>query len=173
MSTLITRRLGRRVVSSGALLGLLVATVAAAPASAAPTVTREANIHFSRSQYYAPVPECGFLGGTEIQEGNGSLVIVDNGTWLNVNAHETFKITVVYDDPSIPTETRQVTSEIHFRAQPDGDEIFHNSFHDFGPAAWDPDAKIRIVTTFVTVDGEVLVDHTIENDTPPDEPCYQ
>jgi hypothetical protein len=95
-------------------------------------------------------------------------VIVDNGTWFNVTALETHKITVIPDDPSIATQTRQVTSEFHFRAQPDGDVIFHQSFHDFGPAAWDPDAKIRIATTFVTRDGEVIVDHWVVNDLPPD-----
>jgi hypothetical protein len=138
MSRFTSRRLGRRAVSAGALLGLLVATVAAAPASASPTVTRVADIHFSRSQHYDANPDCDFLGGTEVQEGNGYLVIVDNGDWLNVTAHETFRITVIFDDPTLPNEYRQVTSEIHFRAQPDGDVIFHNSFHDFGPAAGIP-----------------------------------
>ena len=166
------RRLARRAVSAGALLGLLVAAVAAAPASASPAITRQTEIQFSRSQYNPPVPECGFLGVTEVQEGNGILVVVDNGTWLNINSYETFKITVIYDDPSIPTETRQVTSEIHFRAQPDGDAVFHKSFHDFGPATWDPDAKIRYITTFNIVDGEVIVDNTIEHDMPPEGPRY-
>ena len=45
--------------------------------------------------------------------------------------------------------------------------IVHESFHDFGPAAWDLDAKIRFATTFKTMNGEVQVDHVIENDMPP------
>ncbi len=94
-------RPARRAVSAAALLGLLVATVAAVPASASPTITRETNIHFSRSQHYDANPDCDFLGGTEVQEGNGYLIIVDNGDWLNVTAHETFKITVIFDDPSL------------------------------------------------------------------------
>ena len=44
---------------------------------------------------------------------------------------------------------------------------FHESFHDFGPTAWNPDSKIRFAVTFKTVNGEVQVDHTISNDMPP------
>jgi len=162
------RRLGRRAMSVGALLGLLATTLAAAPVSAAPTITREINTHFSRSQHYDANPACfGAPGVTEIQEGNGHLIIIDGGTWLNVTSYETHWITVVPDDPSLATTTRQVTAVIHFRAQADGDVVFHQSFHDFGVEPWDPDAKIQFRATFVTRNGEVMVDRSFSHDEPP------
>ena len=49
-----------------------------------------------------------------------------------------------------------------------GDLVVHESFHDYGVAAWDLDAKIRLSTTFITHNGEVQVDHGLFNDMPPD-----
>jgi len=46
--------------------------------------------------------------------------------------------------------------------------VVHESFHDYGVAAWDLDAKIRLSTTFITHNGEVQVDHGLFNDMPPD-----
>ena len=106
-------------------------------------------------------------GCTEIADGNSHLVIVDDGSTLKVTFGETFKILAIPDDPSIATNTRHGTDSGHFIAQRDGDLIVHESFHDYGPAAWDLDAKIRFATTFHTKDGEVQVDHVIENDMPP------
>ena len=94
-------------------------------------------------------------------------MIIDYGSSLKVTFGETFKILAVPDDPSIATNTRHGTDAGHFIAQRDGDVIFHESFHDYGPAAWDLDAQIRFVTTFTTKNGEVHVDHLIENDMPP------
>ncbi len=55
-----------------------------------------------------------------------------------------------------------------FNLLKDGSSIFHESFHDFGPAAWDPFAKIQLFVTFVYRDGEVAVDHVFGRDLPPD-----
>ena len=157
----LTRPTIGRAARIGIVLGVLGSSLVAATASAAPSITREIDIHFSRSQHFDADPNCG-PGVTEVQEGNHHLVIVDNGTWLNVTAGETSTITVIPDDPSIPTYARQVTGVFHFRAQPDGDEIFHQTFHDFGPYL-----KIRVLWTYITRDGEVTVDHTIIGDQPP------
>src|SRR4029079_14205868 len=104
------RSLGRPAMSRGAMLGLLATTLAAAPVSAAPTITREINTQFSRSQHYDANPACfGAPGVTEIQDGNGHLIIIDSGTWLNVTSYETHWITVVPDDPSLATPTPHAT----------------------------------------------------------------
>lgn len=159
-----------RAARTGIALALVASALVVAPAAAAPTVTRDIDIHFSRTRHFDADPNCGPLSiaVTEVQEGNAHLVIIDNGTWFNITAHESLTITVIPDDPSIASHTRQVTDAVHFLAQPDGDVIYHESFHDFGPAPWDPDAKIRTAITYVTRDGEVMVDHWVVNDLPPD-----
>jgi hypothetical protein len=67
---------------------------------------------------------------------------------------------VTPDDPSIATTIRHGADAGHFRVQRDGDVIYHESFHDFGPLPWDQDVvvKIRVRQTFVTVGGDVQVD---------------
>ncbi len=153
------------------VLALAAASLAAGPVAAGrPTITRVIDTHFHLEQHFDGDPACGpfFVdGGTEIADGNSHLVIVDDGSTLKVTFGETFKILAIPDDPSIATNTRHGTDSGHFIAQRDGDLIVHESFHDFGPAAWDLDAKIRFATTFHTKDGEVQVDHVIENDMPP------
>jgi hypothetical protein len=150
-----------RAARIGIVLGVLASSLMAATASAAPLITRSIDIHFSRSQHFDADPSCG-PGVTEVQEGNHHLVIVDDGTWFNVTAGETFTITVIPDDPSIPTSTRKVTALFHYRLQPDGDEIFHQTFRDFGGGL-----KIQFMWTWITRDGEVTVDHAIIGDEPP------
>lgn len=161
---------GRAQRHSVMLAGLLALFVAASPATASqPTVTRVINNHFHTSMHFDGDPACGpYIGGvTEIGDGNERLVIVDDGTRLTVHYGSEFKITAIPDDPTIAPNTRQGTDALTFVAQRDGDTIFHESFHDFGPAAWDLDAQIRFSTTFITHDGDVQVDHTIDNDMPP------
>jgi|1186.fasta_scaffold18154_1 hypothetical protein len=168
-------RIGRnRAVTGGRLIGLaaglLATSIVASPALAAqPTVTHTVTNHFHHEMHIDGDPSCGpFIGGvTEIADGNERLVIVDDGTRLTVHYGETFKILAIPDDPSIAPNTRQGTDALTFVAKRDGDTIFHESFHDFGPAAWNLNAKIRMSTTFITHDGEVQVDHSIVNDMPP------
>jgi hypothetical protein len=149
----------------------VAASVLVGPVAAArPTITREIDVQFHLEQHFDGDPSCGpfFVDGvTEIADGNSHLVIVDDGSTLKVAFGETFKILAIPDDPSIATNTRNGTDAGHFIAQRDGDVIFHESFHDYGPAAWDLDAKIRFVTTFTTQNGEVHIDHMIQNDMPP------
>ena len=166
----IGRSVLHRPVPIAATLGLLVALVAAAPVLAGrPEVTRSINNHFHLEQHFPANYACGPYGWgvTEIAEGNEHFVVVDDGARLTLTYGETFRITAVPDDPSIPTNTRQGSDALTFVLQRDGDVMFHESFHDFGPAAWDSDAQIRFVTVFTTRDGEVQVDHSIENDMPP------
>lgn len=104
----------------------------------------------------------------EIGLGNERLIVVDRGDSLHVTYGETFKILAVPDDPSIPSNTRQGTGALSFNMLKDGKLIiFKESFHDFGPAAWDPFAKIQFFTTFFYRDGEVIVDHFFGRDLPP------
>jgi len=154
-------RTGGRAARIGIVLGVLASSLVAATASAAPVITREFDIHFSHSQHFDADPNCG-PGVTEILEGNHHLVAVDNGTWLNVTATEVSEITVIPDDPAIPITTRRVTAHFHYRLQPDGDEIFHQTFRDFGDGL-----KILFRWTWITRDGEVTIDHAIVGDEPP------
>jgi hypothetical protein len=163
-------RIGLRRGQVAVLAALLTTVALASPAAAAqPTVTRVINNHAHHESHYDGDPKCGpFWGGvTEIADGNDHLVVVDDGTRLTIHFGEEFKITAIPDDPSIAPNTRQGTDALTFVAQRDGDVIFHESFHDFGAAAWDLDAKIRFSTTFITHNGEVQVEHTIDNDMPP------
>ena len=156
---------------TGIALGLIAAAIAVAPAAAArPQVTHAINIGFHIEQHFDADPKCGpfAIGVTEIADGNSHLVIVDDGTRLSITSGETFWVTAIPDDPTIASNTRHGTDAGHFQLQRDGDVIAHESFHDYGAAAWDPDAKIRLSTTFITHNGEVQVDHGIFNDMPPD-----
>lgn len=173
MSWETTHRMGGRAARIGLAAGLLVSALVAAPASASPTITREIDIHHDEgTQHFDGNPDCdpNAIPVTEHLVDNEHLVIVDDGTWLNVTFGETFWITVIPDDPSIATTTRKGTDVGHFRAKRNGDTIFHESFHDYGPVPWDQDVvpRIRYITTFTTVNGEVRVDHTITNDIPPE-----
>jgi len=171
MTQLIGTRGFHRPVRFGIVLGLIAAAIAVAPAAAArPVVTRVVDIGFHIEQHFDADPSCGpyAIGGTEIADGNSHLVIVDDGTRLAITYGETFRITAIPDDPTIASNTRQGTESGHFLIKRNGDLVVHESFHDYGAAAWDLDAKIRLSTTFITHDGEVQVDHGIFNDMPPD-----
>ena len=146
----------------GIVLGVLASSLVAATASAAPSITREMDIHFSRTQHFDGGPTCG-PAVTEVQEGNSHLIIVDDGTWLNITSGETFTVTVIPDDPSLATYTRKVTALFHFRLQPDGDENIHRTFRDFGGGL-----KIQYMWTGVIRGGEIVVDHTVVGDEPPE-----
>lgn len=162
----------RRPRRLGALaVGLILAAVAAGPVAAAkPVVTKVIDIKFENVQHFDADPSCGSysIAATEIATGNAHLIIADDGQTLKIAFGETFKILVIPDDPSLPTQTRKGAGAGHFVLQRDGDVIFHESFHDYGPAAWNPDAKIRFTTTFTTRNGEVIVDRFLGHDMPPD-----
>jgi hypothetical protein len=171
MTQLIGIRGNHRSLGPAIALGLLAAAIAAAPAAAArPAVTHVINIGFHVVQHFDADPSCGpySVGVTEIADGNDHLVIVDDGTRLAITFGETFRITAIPDDPTIASNTRQGTDAGHFLLKRNGDLVVHESFHDYGVAAWDLDAKIRLATTFITHNGEVQVDHGIFNDMPPD-----
>jgi hypothetical protein len=162
------RRLGRTL---GAAI-VTIAVLAAAPAAlgAKPEISRTINNHFVTVQHFDAEPLCGpfSIAATEIATGNEHLVIVDQGDSVHVTYGETFHILAVPDDPSVPSDTRQGTDALVFNLLKDGTEIFHESFHDFGAAAWDPFAKIQFFVTFVYRDGEVVVEHQFGRDLPPE-----
>ena len=154
----------RRAVAAGLGISLMLAAVAPV-AAAQPTIERTINIGFHHEQHFDADPVCG-PGGTEIATGNEHLIIVDRGDALHITYGESFKILVVPDDPSLPTFTRQGTDAITFNLLKDGSEVFHESFHDYAPAGW-PFARIRVIVTFVYVNGEVQVDREMLHDIPP------
>ena len=169
MSAFPTRIRRRRSAALALSLGLLVSAVLSSPAAAArPTVTHEINNHFHNEFHIDGSDACPYPGVTLVGEGNEHLIIVDNGTTLKVKYGETFWYTETPDDPAYEPATHQGTDALVFIVDRDGDEFFHESFHDFGPTFWNPDSKIRFAVTFKTVNGEVVVDHTISRDMPPE-----
>ena len=159
------RRSHRLAAVVGALA--LVATTAA-PAFAAVRPTVERNIHFEEVQYF-PGSDCG-PGSTEIATGNSHMVVVDDGTMLHVQFTETFQVQMIWDDPTMPDGYRQGTDALTFQLTRNGTQVFHESFHDFGPAPFlgGADAHIQFFATFVAKDGVVRVDHSFGRDLPPD-----
>jgi hypothetical protein len=163
MTSRTTGRGVARTIRVGLAFGLLASALIAAPASAAPTVTREINIHHDEgTQYFPADPACdpNSIAVTEHLVDNEHLVIVDDGEWLNVTFGESFEVTVTPDDPAVATTTRRGADAGHFRIQRDGDVVYHESFHDFGPLPWDQDTTVKIRTrqTYLTVNGDVQLD---------------
>jgi hypothetical protein len=152
-----------------AMLGAVaLALTAAAPAFAAVRPTVERDIHFEEVHYF-PGSDCG-PGSTEIATGNSHTVVVDDGTMLHVQFMETFQVRMIWDDPTMPDGYRQGTDALTFQLTRNGTQVFHESFHDFGPAAFlgGADAQIQLFVTFVAKDGVVRVDHFFARDLPPD-----
>ena len=157
MSEFLNRIRVRRSVAVAASLGLLVAAVANSPAAAArPTITHQINTHF-HNEYYIEGggPGCPYPGVTAVSDGNEHLVVVDDGVTLKVTYGETFWYTETPDDPAYAPATHQGTDALVFILKRDGDELFHESFHDFGPTMWNPDSKIRFAVTFKTANGQI------------------
>jgi hypothetical protein len=127
-----------------------------------PTVTTEVN-HFSKVAHFPP--GCGFPGSTEYSTGTEHLQVVEftDGT-LHVAYGETFTILEVSDDPTVPPRERQGTDALTFHLINNGPEIFHESFHDKNTVFGD----IFFMTTFVAINGEVQVDHTLARNPPPE-----
>ena len=162
-----TPRRGRAVLSAAA--AIVLAALAALPVAAArPNVTVDRFLRYETVQYF-PTSECG-PGSTEIATGNGHLVVVDDGTMLHVNYTETFRIRTIWDYNLFPDGERQGTGALTFQITRSGNEIFHESFHDFGPAPFadGSDVKIHLFTTFVAQDGVLRVDHVFGRDLPPE-----
>ena len=169
MSAFPNRSRVRRSVAIAASSALLVAAVASSPAAAArPTITHEINTHF-HNEYYIEGggPECPYPGVTAVSDGNEHFIVVDDGVSLKVKYGETFWYTETPDDPAYEPVTHQGTDALVFILERVGDELFHESFHDFGPTMWDAESQIRFAVTFKTVDGELLVEHEVVNDMPP------
>jgi hypothetical protein len=155
---------------------LLVAAFAAAAVSAlaggttaasagTPTVTTTVD-KFSVVVHFDAAPECGLpYGSTEYQTGTEHLQIVRDGDNLHVAFGDSFQITQVSDNPAIPTRERKGSDAGTFQLVNNGAErIFHESFHDFNSDFGD----IFTTTTFVAVNGQVLVSHSIDRNLPPD-----
>jgi hypothetical protein len=125
--------------------------------------------HFSTVQHFDPSSECGDFGGsTDSATGTEHFHITDLGDSVAVSYSETFWITTVPDRPTEATYEQQGTDALTFHLLKDGSQIFHESFHQNG-ATFDNGATylmIRFYTTFVYVNGTVLVDHTFDANPP-------
>jgi hypothetical protein len=143
-----------------AIASLAIAGPAAAGGKATVSTTVS---HFSKANHFDGC--LGFAGTTEYVTGTEHLQVVElaNGT-RHVSYGETFWITEVSDDPTVPSRERQGTDALTFHLINNGPEIFHESFHDNNTFFGD----IFFFTTFVAVDGKVRVDHTFVRNPPQD-----
>jgi hypothetical protein len=150
------------------LLVLVSATLAvmlvASPASAAgdPTVTTTVQ-KVSFAEHFDAA--CGLPGATEYISGLDryhSVEFADGA--VNIAWGGMFTIHEVSDDPSVPPRDRQGTDSLSLHIAADGSGVFHESFHDRNTAFGD----IFLTTTFVLVNGKVVVDHTLARNLPPD-----
>jgi hypothetical protein len=102
---------------------------------------------------------------TEYVTGVEHLQIVRNGDDIHVAFGEAFKVFSVPDDPAIPARERRGTDAGTFQLVNNGAVVtFHESFHDLNTEFGDT----FFITTFHAVNGEVLVDHTVERNPPPE-----
>jgi hypothetical protein len=157
----------------GALIAAIAmaVNVGIAPAGQAvkPEISREIRHAFSTVHHEDPIPECGFPGATEYATGNDHLVIVDQGDSFHVTFGETYRILVVFDDPTWPNEERKGTDALHFNLTKGGTETFSEAFHDF--ASLDDSKnffKFDYYRTFVSTGDDIRVDREfIRKDFPP------
>jgi hypothetical protein len=155
------RRRYRRLVLAVTVVAAVMAMVPTAYAEP-PTITREIRHAFSTVQHF-PDAGPGCPANTEYATGNDHLVIVETDDSVHVSFGETFRILVVFDDPTIPSFERKGTDALHFNLTKSGTEVFTESFHDFSP----PDFKVDYYRTFVYANGDVRVDREIIRNPPP------
>ncbi len=159
------RRVLIPLIAVGLSLGLAASTFAANVA----TVTSVDR--FSTVTHFDPWPPCNNFGGsTDTATGIEHLHYTDLGDSVAFSYDETFWITTVPDRPTEATYHQQGTDAIAFHLAKDGSQVFHESFHD-NRVTFDNGATylmMRFYTTFVYVNGAVLVDHNFGANTPPE-----
>jgi hypothetical protein len=164
-------RFTRRQLAALAVLAVLSLSLAfAAPTVAASASTYTLVDKFSTVTHFDPYPPCNDFGGsTDTATGTEHFHVTDFGDSLAISYSETFWITTVPDRPTEATYTHQGTDAFAFHLFKDGSRIFHESFHDNG-VTFNNGATyvmIRFFTTFVYINGTVLVDHSFGANPPP------
>jgi hypothetical protein len=139
-----------------------LALVPPAAAQEPPTVTTVVNHSSTVKEFPA---YCGFPASTEYATGTEHLqvAVLPSGT-LQVTYSETFEILEVSSDPAVPPRERKGTDALTFHLINNGPKIFHESYHENNTVFGD----IFLTTTFVAIDGEVLVDHNLGRNLPPE-----
>ena len=148
------------LVTAAGLAALWIAGPAAAAGSpAVTTIVRPISFaeHFDAA--------CGLPGSTEYWSGTERYHAVEfaDGS-VNITWGASFKVHQVSDDPTVAPRDRQGTDANVFHLSDNGPVVFHESFHDRN-TDW---GDIFLTTTFVEVNGEVQVDHTLTRNLPPD-----
>jgi hypothetical protein len=147
-----------------AALGAIGSTSALASAEP-PTITTNVD-KFSFNHHFDAAPECGLpYGSTEYWTGTQHLQVVSEGDNIHVAYGETFQVIQVSDNPAIATRERRGTDAWNFELVNNGAvRVFHESFHDLNTDFGD----IFLTSTFVAVNGEVVVDHFLGRNLPPE-----
>jgi hypothetical protein len=156
------RRLTRTLVMLVAAAAVALIGWTTAASAGTPTITTKVD-KFSFVHHY---DACGSVpANTEYGSGTEHLQIVRDGDDIHVAFGDTFQISEVYDDPAIPTRERRGSDAGTFQLVNNGAVVvFHESFHDLNTDFGD----IFFITTFHAVNGEVLVDHTLARNPPPE-----
>jgi len=126
---------------------------------------------FTIVQTVDPWPPCNDFGGsTDTSTGIEHLHYTDLGDSVAVSYDETFWVTVVPTRPTEATYKRQGTDAWAFHLTKNGSVLFHESFHDNGVTFDNGQTHqmLRFYTTFVYVNGAVLVDHNFGANGPPE-----
>ncbi len=163
-----TRQWRRGTLVAFVVLGMSLAV--AGPTLAAGASTFTVVDKFSTVTHFDPYPPCNDFGGsTDTATGTEHFHVTDLGDSLAISYGETFWITTVPDRPTEATYTHQGTDALAFQLRKDGSQIYHESFHDNGVTFDNGQTyvMIRFFTTFVYVDGSVLVDHSFGANPPP------
>jgi hypothetical protein len=165
-----SRTLSRRSVLIPLLVVGLSVALSGSVLAASPTVFTIVN-KFTIVQTFGPWPPCNDFGGsTDTATGIEHFHVTDLGDSVAVSYDETYWVTVVPTRPTEATYKRQGTDAWAVHVAKDGSVAFHESFHDNG-VTFDNGAThqmLRFYTTFVYVNGTVLVDHNFGANGPPE-----
>jgi hypothetical protein len=151
------------------LVGLSLAFATSTLAAGVTTVTIVDK--FTIVQTFGPWPPCNDFGGsTDTSTGIEHLHYTDLGDSVAVSYDETFWVTVVPTRPTEATYRRQGTDAWAFHLTKNGSVLFHESSHDNGVTFDNGQTHqmLRFYTTFVYVNGAVLVDHNFGANGPPE-----
>jgi hypothetical protein len=156
-------RRSRAIRAAGAALALCgAAVITSAPVSAAPPRVITEVTHFEKVQVFPAEPECSFPGSTAYVTGSEHVHLTELADSYTIVYGETFAVTEVFDN-DWPSEHRKGTDAFQIQVRKGGSvTVFHESYHERGGFF----GNIQLFVTFTVVNGQVVVDHLIERNTP-------
>jgi hypothetical protein len=133
---------------------ILFAFVPATSALGTVDQTRDSVHHEVVSRHDSNI--CGNLG-TFTFDVTSHTHVLDNGNTFVFDLHETYRYTLVFDDPALGTWTAHAAENIHGVANRSGEVFMHNFNSKEGPIQIIQHQRIQVDS-----DGNVRVDRTFE-----------